>query len=278
MNGVDPLETYRERVVWLQAELERPMSQLARDRERLRTEIVGLFREVELQIAGLQALKEDLRPLVDRYREIFARAEAASPLARVDHLGSSTYRERGWSALAGADYDRAVVELEKALSMDPDNPSNLSMLAWAFLRLREWEKGRGLLERVLDMEPTHALARTCAGYLQLRESKFAEAIESLAGVAREGTDRTATMYANLYLGIVYAERDMHRDAQSFFRRALELGPNLTEAYWEMGRAHQREGRDDLALDAWKAGAANRYNPWGERCRTGAERLEGTGVG
>jgi tetratricopeptide (TPR) repeat protein len=90
---------------------------------------------------------------------------------------------------------------------------------------------------------------------------------------RDGTDRTATLYANLYLGVVYAERDMHRDAQSFFRKALELGPNLVEAYWELGRSHQREGRDDLARDAWKTGAENRYNPWSERCKVAAERLE-----
>jgi tetratricopeptide (TPR) repeat protein len=266
-------ESYREKVERLRAELELPPEELVSERVRVRDEIVGLFKEIEERIVELQALKEEVRPLVERYREVFARAEPVSAVIRVDHLGSSTYRERGWSALAGGDYDRAVGELEKALALDPENSSNLAMLAWAHLRLQDWDKARPLLDRVLADDPTHPLGRTCMGYLRLRESKFAEAIESLSGVAREGTDRTATLYANLYLGVVYAERDMHRDAQALFRRALELGPNLTEAYWELGRSHQREGREDLALDVWKAGAENRFNPWGERCRSAAERLE-----
>lgn len=273
MGEIKDSNEYRERLERLAAELERPKEELAPERTRLRDDIVSLFRELETRIEELQALKDQVRPLVDRYREMFARAQPPPPLPRVDHLGSSTYRERGWSALAGGEYERAIGELEKALSLDPDNLSSLAMLAWAHLRLENWEDANTLLIAVLGHDPEHSLGRTCKGYLLLCESRYEEAIERLAGVAEEGTDRTASLYANLYLGVAYSQREMYEEARSYFERALELGPNLTEAYWELGRSRQREGREDLALESWKTGAENRYNPWGERCRAAVEELE-----
>jgi tetratricopeptide (TPR) repeat protein len=277
MTDVDPATRYREQIERLGGELDVSPEEFARVRTRVRDDIVALHREVDELIKTLQAVREEVRPLVDRYRELSAKADAAPPPVRViDHLGSSTFRERGWSALAGADYDRAVTEMEKALALDPENLANLTILAWAHLRREEWDRARPLLTRVLEQDPAYSMARTCQGFLHLNEGRFAEAIESLSAVARDGTDKTAAMYANLYLGMVYAKRAMHRDAESFFLRALEIGPNLTEAYWELGLSRKLEGRDDVAVIAWRAGAANRYNPWGEKCRMAVEEHQASG--
>lgn len=273
------IEHYQARLERLRMDLQRPREALAPERARVRDEIVGLFRELEARIAELERLRDSVRPLVERYRELFSREEPVrTQTRRVDHLGSSTYRERGWSALAGGDYERAVTEFEKAIALDPENLLSRAMLGWAHVRLKRLAEARPLLESVLSEDPDHPMGRMVMGYLELGEGRFAEAIEKLAPVARESRDRTAALHANLYLGVVYAERDMHADAQSFFRRALELGPNLTEAYWELGRSHERMGRADLALEAWRKGAENRFNRWGERCRQAvAERGEADGA-
>jgi tetratricopeptide (TPR) repeat protein len=65
---------------------------------------------------------------------------------------------------------------------------------------------------------------------------------------------------------VYLERDMFEDAQTFFQKALALGPNLIQAYYELGRAYWFNGQRDEAMDTWRQGyAANKFNPWGKRC-------------
>lgn len=267
-------DEYRERLERLRQDLDVADWSGGEDRARVREEIIALHRELESVIAELTEVKDELRPLVERYKEIFRAPPTTQSAVRIDHLGSSTYRERGWSALAGADYERAVRELEKAIDLDPESNSSTALLAWAYLRMNELDRGREMIERVISRQPDHGIARTCLGYLRMLEGRFAEAIESLAAVVHEGTDSTATLYASLYLGMVYSERDMHRDAQAFFKRALALGPNLTEAYWELGRSYEREGRADMALEAWRTGAANRFSPWGERCGEAADRLEG----
>jgi tetratricopeptide (TPR) repeat protein len=74
------------------------------------------------------------------------------------------------------------------------------------------------------------------------------------------------LYAHFYLGLVYLERDMFEDAQTFFQKTIALGPNLIEAYYELGRAFWFNGQRLEALDTWKRGhAANTLTPWGKRC-------------
>jgi len=63
-----------------------------------------------------------------------------------------------------------------------------------------------------------------------------------------------------------AEKNYGADAQTFLQRAITLGPNLVEAYYELGRARWFGGNTAGARDAWRDGAhANKFNPWGKRC-------------
>ena len=91
-------------------------------------------------------------------------------------------------------------------------------------------------------------------------------IQNLSKAIRLDNDRKATLYAHFYLRLVYLERDMFEDAQTFFQKSLVLGPNLIEAYYELGRAYWFNGQHDEATDAWQRGVtANKFNPWGKKC-------------
>jgi tetratricopeptide (TPR) repeat protein len=126
-------------------------------------------------------------------------------------------------------------------------------------------------------EPANALARINVGYICLKKGIFGEAIEHLSRAIRLNNDRKATLYANFYLGLVYQEREMFEDAEAFFRKALTLGPNLIEAHFELGRSLWFLGRQDDARMAWAEGhKANKFNPWGKRCRELLDRADSEG--
>ena len=60
---------------------------------------------------------------------------------------------------------------------------------------------------------------------------------------------------------------MFEDAQTFFEKTLKLGPNLIEAYYELGRSKWFAGDQDGARQTWQDGfQANKFNPWGKRCK------------
>jgi tetratricopeptide (TPR) repeat protein len=239
----------------------------AGDRERLRGEIVGLFRETETAIEELTAFKERIRGLVERYKQLPAPAPAAPQQALVsDHIGSSTYIERGWSAIAGGDAKRAVKELERALELAPNDPHAESLLGWAQMLREQYDDALMTYYKVMMRDPDNPLARVNLGYICLKKGIFGEAIEHLSRAIRQQTDRKAQLYAHFYMGLVYLDREMFEDARGFFHQALELGPNMLESWWEIGRTYYLEGNNEAAAHAWSRGhQTNRFNLWGERC-------------
>ena len=244
------------------------------EREALKGEIVALFRSVEQQMAELGALKESIRGLVDRWKSASQPAApslapqfaAERPTVHADHIGASTFVEKGWSLLSAGDHAGAERALNKALELSPNDPQTEALLGWAQMLQEKHDDALMSFQKVLMREPANALARINVGYICLKKGIFGEAIEHLSKAIRLDNDRKATLYAHFYLGLVYLEREMYDDAQTFFEKTLALGPNLIEAYYELGRARWFNGQRDPALQTWREGyAANKFNPWGKRC-------------
>jgi tetratricopeptide (TPR) repeat protein len=244
------------------------------EREAVKREIIALFKRVDGALTDLGQMKEDIRGLVERYKQVAA-AEAAPapqftgarPAVHADHLGASTYIEKGWSLISLGDYPGAILSLEKALALAPDEIQAQSLLGWAQMLHEDYDDALGTFSRVLMKEPANALARINVGYICLKKRIFGEAIEHLSKAIRLDNDRKATLYAHYYLGLVYLEREMYEDAQTFLRKTLKLGPNLIEAHFELGRALWFAERRDDAIQAWAEGhKANKFNPWAKRCK------------
>jgi hypothetical protein len=77
-----------------------------RDRDAIKAEIIALFRSVEQETADLAALREEIKVLVERWKRMPGAARPATPPqvegmkpVMADHLGASTYVEKGWSLI-----------------------------------------------------------------------------------------------------------------------------------------------------------------------------------
>src|SRR5215211_729926 len=269
--------TYRRRFAAVESRLEAASSAgavPADERAALKTEIVSLYKTLEQQIAEMTALREEVKRLVEKWKSLQQSASpsvapqftADKPVVHADHLGASTFIEKGWSRISLGDYEGAEASLLRALDLSPNDPQSESLLGWAQMLQEKYDEALLNFQKVLMRQPANALARINVGYICLKKRIFGEAIEHLSKAIRLDNDRKATLYAHFYLGLVYLEREMYEDAQTFFGKTLALGPNLIEAYYELGRAHWFNGERDEALKAWQDGyAANKFNPWGKRC-------------
>jgi len=244
------------------------------DRDGVKREIIALFKRVDGALTDLTQIKDEIRGLVERYKQGNSVAPTpapqftgARPAVHADHLGASTYIEKGWSLISLGDYGGAIQALDKALSLSPGAVEAQSLLGWAQMLHEDYDDALGNFSKVLMKEPANALARINVGYICLKKGIFGEAIEHLSKAIRLDNDRKATLYAHYYLGLVYLEREMYEDAQSFLRKTLKLGPNLIEAYFELGRALWLGGNREEAVRTWTGGyKANKFNPWAKRCQ------------
>jgi tetratricopeptide (TPR) repeat protein len=249
-------------------------------REEVKREIIALFKRVDAALTELNQLKDGIRGLAERYKQMNNAAGAAPagpapapqftgarPAVQADHLGASTFIEKGWSLISLGDHAGAIQALGKALALAPGEVQAQSLLGWAQMLHEDYDDALTTFSKVLMKEPANALARINVGYICLKKRIFGEAIEHLSKAIRLDNDRKATLYAHYYLGLVYLEREMYQDAQSFFGKTLALGPNLIEAYYDMGRARWFSGDKDGARQSWAQGhKANKFNPWAKRCQ------------
>jgi tetratricopeptide (TPR) repeat protein len=267
------VSAFRDRFRQLEQRLDSAPSGAAR--EALKRDIIDFFKRVDGALGELGQIKEEIRGLVDRYKQLGSAADGpqapqftgARPAVKDDHLNASTFIEKGWSLISLGDYAGAIQSLQKALALSPGATQALSLLGWAQMLSEDYDEALGTFSKVLMKEPANSLARINVGYICLKKRIFGEAIEHLSKAIRLDNDRKATLYAHYYLGLVYLEREMYEDAQTFFRKTLALGPGLVEAWFELGRALWFGGDRDGARQAWADGIkANRFNPWAKRCK------------
>ncbi len=267
----ETLATYKAQYSAIDAQLEAGV--VPAERAKVKSDIVGLFKSVEAQIAELTQLKDDIKQLVDKWKGQQTVSGVAAPefqgekpVVHADHIGASTFIEKGWSRLSLGDYEGAEKALSRAIELSPGDPQSEALLGWAQMLQEKHDDALMNFQKVLMREPANALARINVGYICLKKKIFGEAIEHLSKAIRLDNDRKATLYAHFYLGLVYLEREMYEDAQTFFQKTLVLGPNLIEAYYELGRAHWFNDEQDLARTTWQKGhSTNKFNPWGKKC-------------
>ena len=281
--------SFREIFASIDAALAAPSA--SSNKAALKAQIIELFRSVDREIGDLMALKSDVKALVSRWKSVadggettatsmmpapVATAEAESGPTRADHLNASSYIEKGWSLISLGEHGAAEQALQKALALVPNDTHAAALLGWALMLQEKYDDALQHFQRVLEREPANALARVNVGYICLKKGIFGEAVEHLSRTIRLDSDRKATLYAHYYLGLLYFERDMHEDAETFLRKAITLGPNLVEAYYDLGRVRWFGGNPEAAREAWREGvAANKFSPWGKRC---AEMLETVDAG
>ena len=83
-------------------------------------------------------------------------------MLQADHLGASTFIEKGWSLISLGDFAGAVQSLEKALALSPDDIQALSLLGWAQMLSESYDEALGTFSKVLMREPANALALVAA--------------------------------------------------------------------------------------------------------------------
>jgi tetratricopeptide (TPR) repeat protein len=256
------------------------------DRDAVKRDIIAFFKRVDGLLGEMGQLKEEIRVLVDKYKQMQAASTGeaapapeftgARPAIKADHIGASTCIEKGWSLISLGDHAGAIQALQKALQLSPGETQAESLLGWAQMLHGEYDDALSTFQKVLMKEPANSLARINVGYICLKKHIFGEAIEHLSKAIRLDNDKKATLYAHFYLGLVYLNREMYEDAQTFFQKTLKLGPNLIEAHYELGRAFWFGGDQEQARRTWDEGfKANKFNPWGRKCQ---ETLDLVGQG
>src|SRR6478672_3675041 len=120
------------------AQIDAQLTAQTGDRDAVKQEIIQLFKAVETEIAELTQLKDAIKQLVDKWKSqqatqpsLAPQFTAERPVVHADHIGASTFVEKGWNRLSLGDYEGAEQSLNKALELSPNDPQTEALLGWA---------------------------------------------------------------------------------------------------------------------------------------------------
>src|SRR5262245_3563631 len=110
------IAAHRTTLKSLDAKLEAPNA----DFDGLKNEIITFYRAIEQEVADLKVLQDDVKKMVEKWKTLQSGGSLApkfvgdAPVVHSDHIGASTFIEKGWSRLSLGDYEAAETALKKA--------------------------------------------------------------------------------------------------------------------------------------------------------------------
>jgi len=206
----------------------------------IKTEIKSLYIIISNALKNLTQAQDELRQAAQTYKaHRSAKADVVKFYSFIKartsaELDIATLLDRAWNLIAVEDYDEAAKVIQQVLDIEPKNIRGLGLMGLILMNKEKYDQAMMCFQQVILEDPDNPFALNNLGFICYKKGIWGEAIEHLTKASKQQKDRMAMLYANYYLGLVYFERSMLNDAVIFFEKALQLGPNLQEAYYHLG--------------------------------------------
>ena len=162
-------------------------------------------------------------------------------------LASAYTRAATWGLIPRSQAIRQARDaVERALAIEPDLPEAFVRLTIIYLFHEwDWKGAEAACRRALELAPGDAATLNAAGVLSMVLGRPEESIEYHRRAA-EQDPLSASPHANLGLSLVRAHR--FDEAETAFRRTLELAPQrlLARSFLALALVHQGRGEEALA--------------------------------
>ena len=185
-------------------------------------------------------------------------------LAAVDQNGPDglTLRVKcGLLILSQGLEEQALVQFQKVLAIDPNHALGNQAAGEVYLRSGLTIEAKEHLDRALENDPYLWKAHHLLGMLHSRENRFEQAVEEFQSALALSSDQAETLNN---LGVAQLAQGRYAAALQAFQRALKTGAPKEKTYNNIGLALARMGRDREALEAFRYAGdeAKAYNNLG----------------
>ena len=185
----------------------------------------------------------------------------------VSPVDIQTMIDEGWRYINQGRYQDAIKVLRKTKKLAPMHIRVYILLGWAYIHLERYDEAMAVYQQALNIDPENQLVRANLGYISYKLGIYGEAIEKLSRIIKTIKDREALMYAHMYLGLVYYDREMYDDAIEFLEKAIKMAPNLFEAHFFLGLSLIQKGEKEKGKEILTKLSNHRpENIWSTRAR------------
>ena len=197
----------------------------------------------------------------ERQKAFMHYAKALQSVGSESPEGLTLRTKSGLLILAQGLDEQALGEFQKVLALDPDHALANESAGEVYLRSGLIEEAKAHLDRALRNDPYLWKAHHLLGVLHSRQNRFDLAVEEYRSSLALSPDRAETLNN---LGVAQLAQGHYAEALDAFQRALKAGGPKEKTYNNIGLALARMGRDSEALEAFKYAGdeAKAYNNLG----------------
>ena len=142
-------------------------------------------------------------------------------------------------------YEQALVEIDTLINSDYKVGYELERKALVQMMMDSTQECEETVEQLLQVNPNSAMAHDILGLLELKEGKYPKALEHLTK-AIELDETFALAYYNR--GIAFRYLNNNEAAMNDFNKAIEIRQNLAQFYFTRALVSKAEGEMDDALE------------------------------
>ena len=143
--------------------------------------------------------------------------------------------------------DLALQQFQKIAALDPGNPAIKTQIGISQIDAGQGEKGLATLEQVFGTEAGAPIAGPALVTTELRARRLDKAAEVAASLIKR--DAKNPIYQTLLGEVRTAQKD-YSAAESAFRAALAINPDLTAATRDLAQLYAATGRADEARNLY----------------------------
>lgn len=216
--------------------------------------------------ASKPAVAEPVRPTQKRMEEDSAKTPEASSPASVDkHVSELTRQQRAEneyrkaaSQIQSGNAPEAIATLERTLQLDPLHALARQTLAGLLLDGKRYEEAARKLQEGLSLDPSQANMAMILARLQVEKSELQAAVDTLQRTLPYDMDRADYC---AFLAALLQRQARHKDAIAQYIVALRKMPQNAVWWMGLGISLQAENRPAEAQEAFgKAKASNTLSP------------------
>ena len=140
----------------------------------------------------------------------------------------------GLNYMQRGDYKIALEKLDKALIQNPNLPSAHNTIAILYQRLKEMDKAEYHFKQAIAEQPDYSSAHNNYGAFLCGQKKYKEAEQQfLEAIKNPLYDSPAQAYENA--GLCVNRIPDQTLAEQYFRKALQIDPNLSKSLLQMAK-------------------------------------------
>jgi tetratricopeptide (TPR) repeat protein len=159
-------------------------------------------------------------------------------MANTDRTYAQRHYETSLDLFEQGQYDKALAQIEKAISKAPDNPDFYSTKGVFLHKMNDVIKAIGAYMTALEVAPDHVFSHYNLGLIYMKQNKTLQAIQEWEMVVKLKPEDEDAVF-NIAVALSHLGR--RQEAMPFYKRVLEINPEHIQAHQNLGVIFRDEG-------------------------------------